>query len=157
MLPAPAAYALPTAARETIMQEEIGCLALTIYFEARGETLAGKLAVAHVVLNRMQDSRFPQNICAVVRQGGEEILHRCQLSWYCDGLSDRPRDAASWRESLQIAWGAYAGRLADPTDGALWFHATHAWPSWRDAARGNRIGRHIFYARLPGATAVASR
>jgi len=60
--------------------QEIGCLALTIYHEARGESERGKLAVGHVVMNRTRSVLFPANVCDVVRQGGQQ-LHRCQFSW----------------------------------------------------------------------------
>ncbi len=82
--------------------QEIGCLALTIYHEARGESELGKLAVGHVVMNRTRSALFPASVCAVVWQGGQQ-LHRCQFSWWCDGRSDRPKDQAALRESLRLA------------------------------------------------------
>ena len=45
------------------------CLATAVYFEARGEPFVGQSAVAHVVLNRVEDTRFPNDICSVVKQG----------------------------------------------------------------------------------------
>jgi spore germination cell wall hydrolase CwlJ-like protein len=64
---------------------ELFCLAQNIYFEARGEPLLGKIAVGHVVLNRVADKRFPGHVCKVIQQGGNRRLHRCQFSWWCDG------------------------------------------------------------------------
>lgn len=52
---------------------ELDCLALNIYFEARGEPLQGKLAVGYVVINRVGDKEFPANVCQVVQQGGEAV------------------------------------------------------------------------------------
>ena len=72
-------------------QSDIECLALNVYFEARGEPFVGKLAVAHVVLNRMRDRRFPASACMVVKQGGDRVRHNCQFSWWCDGKSDVPK------------------------------------------------------------------
>ena len=133
------AVAAPSAA-------EVECVALNIYHEARGETVVGKLAVGHVVLNRMQDRRFPDRACAVVRQGGEKRRYRCQFTWWCDGRSDRPRDAQAWRQALDLANHIYAGMSVDPTGGALWYHADYVKPRWRkQLARGPMIGRHIFY------------
>jgi N-acetylmuramoyl-L-alanine amidase len=129
---------------------EIGCLALTIYYEARGEPEAGKRAVGHVVMNRARSGGFPGDVCGVVQQGGER-RHQCQFSWWCDGLSDRPRDKPALRTSLALAQAIYYGCVPDPTRGALWFHATGVKPAWsRTSGPGKRIGRHVFYRGAPG-------
>ena len=128
------------------LYEEIQCLALNIYFEARGEEMKGQHAVAHVVMNRVKDTRFPHTVCDVVRQGGEATLHRCQFSWWCDGQSDRPRNLELWKVTQAIARSVYWGYSADPTQGALWYHADYVMPRWgRVFKRGPTIGRHIFY------------
>jgi spore germination cell wall hydrolase CwlJ-like protein len=130
--------------------EEIGCLALNIYFEARGEPDLGKIAVAYVVLNRVADKRFPATVCDVVRQGGEQRLHRCQFSWWCDGRSDTPRDTRSWQQVQAVARQVYWGFSPDPTAGALWYHADSISPSWDHVFnRGPQIGQHIFYLDNP--------
>ena len=127
---------------------EIDCLALNIYFEARGEPAMGKRAVGHVVMNRVADAAFPGTVCEVVRQGGEEKRHRCQFSRWCDGRSDRPLDQMAWRESREIAWKVMRGASRDPTHGALWYHAVYVTPDWSEAMdKGPRIGRHLFYHR----------
>src|SRR5262249_40924001 len=77
---------------------EVGCLAKAIYFESRGESRFGMLAVGHVVMNRTRDRRFPRGICAVVNQGAKRG-RGCQFSYACDGLSDQPKDRAMWEES----------------------------------------------------------
>ncbi len=125
--------------------QEIGCLALTIYHEARGESERGKLAVGHVVMNRTRSVLFPANVCNVVRQGGQRH-YRCQFSWWCDGRSDRPNDQAALRESLRLAEEIYYGCTRDPTAGALWYHSTAVKPSWsKSFGVGKRIDRHVFY------------
>jgi spore germination cell wall hydrolase CwlJ-like protein len=127
---------------------ELNCLALNIYFEARNESLEGKRAVGHVVMNRVADAAFPQSICQVVRQGGEKRRNGCQFSWWCDGRSDKPVDSISWDESRSIAWDIMSGASRDPTRGALWYHAIYAAPAWRKGMmEGRTIGRHIFYHR----------
>jgi spore germination cell wall hydrolase CwlJ-like protein len=128
------------------VSDEIKCLAQNIYFEARSEPELGKLGVAFVVMNRVASKRFPDTVCNVVRQGGEERRHHCQFSWWCDGKSDSPTNFPSWSESLKIAGAVYWGRLDDPTSGALWYHADYVAPSWSKIFhRGPKIGRHIFY------------
>ena len=143
-LPARAGIEMPEAAVE--MPEEVKCLALTIYFESRGEPDARKFAVGHVVMNRVNDPRFPGQVCKVVKQGGEWRRNRCQFSWWCDGRSDKPKDHRAWGLSKELANTIYAGMSEDPTDGALWYHADYVKPYWRNVfARGPKIGRHIFY------------
>ena len=76
---------------------ELICLAMNIYHEARGQSIAGQMAVALVTINRMNDSRYPNTICEVVMEGPTRvswndkskeypIKHRCQFSWFCDGI-----------------------------------------------------------------------
>lgn len=126
--------------------EEMACLALNIYFEARSEPLNGMLAVGHVVMNRVAARNFPDSVCAVIRQGGEVVRHKCQFSWWCDGRSDLPRNPVAWDAARLLAWFIYNGHTDDPTGGALWYHAEYVAPYWRDAYyRGPQIGRHIFY------------
>ncbi len=137
---------------------EIRCLALNIYFEARSESERGKLAVGHVVMNRVVSARFPDTVCDVVRQGGELRRHQCQFSWWCDGRSDKPINRHEWRKSAALALAVYWGRTDDPTAGALWYHADYVNPSWRTGfARGPKIGRHVFYSRGPRKVQLVSR
>lgn len=153
-----AATIAPGARADDRADAEIGCLALTIYHEARGEPKAGKRAVGYVVMNRARSGGFPADVCGVVQQGGER-RHQCQFSWWCDGLSDRPRDRQALRQSLALAQAVYHGCVPDPTRGALWFHSTGVKPAWsRTSGPGKRIGRHVFYRGSPGVeTAFATR
>jgi hypothetical protein len=127
-------------------RKEIACLALNVYFESRSEPDLGKRAVAHVVMNRVASKKYPDTICEVVRQGGEVRRNRCQFSWWCDGESDEPGNRGEWERASTIALQVYWGRSADPTGGALWYHADYVRPVWRKKLlRGPKIGRHIFY------------
>lgn len=128
------------------LHEELTCLAQNIYFEARSEPLEGKLAVAHVVMNRVASRYYPDTVCGVVQDGTDEVLHRCQFSWYCDGKSDRPREWQSWREAMLIAGDLLTRPGADPTGGALYFHSTSIASAWHSRRpRAARIGGHVFY------------
>lgn len=128
------------------------CLALNIYYEARGSSLADQAGVANVVLNRTNDRRYPNTICGVVYQGdrntnGNMVRHRCQFSWYCDGRSDIPTDTDRWVSAQMLAWymieeNMYRGL----TEGATHYHADYVNPKWnRDLQLVGRIGEHIFY------------
>jgi len=128
---------------------DFNCLALTVYHEARGESDAGMRAVANVVMNRVEDPDFPDTVCDVTQEGGEQQRYRCQFSWWCDGRSDQPRDQKSWEDSYRIALEVYWNHQGrDVTGGALWYHADYVAPSWRRVfAPGPTIGNHIFYRR----------
>jgi hypothetical protein len=139
----------PVPVIETVIApEELQCLALNLYHEARGEPEPGRIAVGQVVLNRAADGGFPGTLCAVVQQGGAKPLNRCQFSWWCDGRSDRPSDEEAWTDSRRLAAELVRGWHGDPTGGALWYHADYVSPYWRRAfVEGPQIGRHIFYRR----------
>ncbi|MSO97390.1 MAG: cell wall hydrolase [Rhodospirillaceae bacterium] len=131
-----------------VSKEELICLALNDYWEARSEVIAGRIAVARVVLNRAMDGRFRSNLCEVVKQSRGGALHRCQFSWYCDGKADTPYDPKVWRDSLKIAAAVLQkdSSLPDPTDGALWYHADFIRPSWALGYESTTIiGTHVFY------------
>ena len=131
---------------------EVQCMALNVYYEARGSNLADKAAVADVVLNRVNDSRYPDTVCGVVKQGhkhenGEMKRHKCQFSWYCDGKHDRPQDEDRWAEAQMIAWNIVEeSRFRGITEGATHYHATYVEPQWAETLQlVGRIGAHIFY------------
>ncbi|MEM7172093.1 MAG: cell wall hydrolase [Pseudomonadota bacterium] len=133
-------------------ERDLFCLAQNIYFEARNEPRWGQVAVAHVVLNRVASTRFPDSVCQVVYQGGR-ARHRCQFSWYCDGKSETIKNQAAWDRSMNLAEKVYRGTLSDPTGNALWYHADYVSPYWRHAFwQGPTIGRHIFYRPKPKRT-----
>ena len=127
-------------------QRALKCLAMNIYWEARSEPVAGQVAVAAVTLNRVEDRRFPDDVCKVVRQGGEIRRHRCQFSWWCDGKKDVPLEAEAWRRANTLARLTSAGVIEDPTGGAMWYHADYVEPYWAEAKKQvTKIGKHIFY------------
>ena len=128
------------------------CMALNIYYEARGSTLADQAAVANVVMNRVNDRRYPATICEVVKQGekdanGNMVRNRCQFSWYCDGKNDVPGNADLWIEAQMLAWQVIEdGKYRGLTEGATHYHATYVSPRWaRELQLVGRIGAHIFY------------
>lgn len=118
------------------------CMALTMYWEARGEGREGMIAVGSVVMNRIADEQFPDDTCSVIREGGETAP--CQFSWWCDGQSDRPTQDEVWAESREIAREVLTRRPGDPTKGALYFHHESIDPPW-EKKRTATIGGHIFY------------
>jgi spore germination cell wall hydrolase CwlJ-like protein len=124
---------------------ELQCLAEAIYFESRGEPLEGQIAVAEVVLNRVDDRRFPKTVCGVTNQGAGSG-RGCQFSYACDGNSDVMKSAVPRERAEKLAGLMLAGRARTVTDGATYFHTRSVRPSWsRKFARTAAIGHHIFY------------
>ncbi len=133
-----------TAAAAETREQAIGCLALTMYWEAKAEGAEGMRAVAAVVLNRVAHPKFPRTVCGVVRQGGERPP--CQFSWWCDGKSDEPTETEPWDLARHLARTMLADRPRDPTRGALFFHSARISTPWvLPRQRTVRIGHHIFY------------
>ena len=129
------------------------CLALNIYHEARSEPLAGQLAVGFSTMNRVADERYPDTVCKVVHQAKynawdmeNPIRHRCQYSWFCDGLSDKPKNDKAMLEATILAQKIYYGVSTDISEGATHYHATYVTPYWAsDMEVVLTINQHIFY------------
>jgi spore germination cell wall hydrolase CwlJ-like protein len=131
---------------------EVRCMALNIYYEARGSSLADRAGVADVVLNRVKDNRYPDTICEVVKQGlqdanGNMRRNKCQFSWYCDGRADTPQNEDLWVDAQTLAWNVVEnGKYRGLTEGATHYHATYVNPRWASTLQlVGRIGAHIFY------------
>ncbi len=126
---------------------EWACLAEALYFEARGESLKGQLAVAEVILNRVDSRRYPDSICGVISQG-ESRRHGCQFSFRCDGKPETFDERAAYERVGKIARLMLDGRDRALTSGATHYHTTAVNPSWsRRLTRTAQIGRHLFYRR----------
>jgi len=130
-----------------VIVESLLCIALNIYFEARSEDLQGKVAVGSVVMNRIAHERFPDSACDVVYQGGDKVRHRCQFSWFCDGLSDNPYEKDEWKQAYTLAIWIYGIGLPDITEGALWYHSNDVSPAWATTDY-IQIGSHKFYKEV---------
>ena len=137
-----------------LIETALMCLALNTYHEAKNQSMVGQVATAQVVMNRVADSRYPNTVCEVVKQGpkykGSDIpvRHKCQFSWFCDGKSDEPkRDSKEWFKAKDYARIVLSGRIAlDVTEGATHYHATYVRPAWaKTKTRTTRIEKHIFY------------
>lgn len=117
--------------------QDIVCLAQNIYYEARGESLLGKLAVAKVTLNRVDSGKFASSICGVVYQPR-------QFSW-TNEVPGKITELAAWRESLDIAHIAVENGIEELEDfTAMYYHNNTVKPKWRRKVYA-KIGKHIFY------------
>lgn len=127
-----------TRAAETAINDEEKCLASAIFYEARSESFEGQLAVAKVILNRLESGRFAASICGVILQPGQFSFVR---GGAIPAISNKSRD---WAEALAIARIAQARLHPSSADNALFFHATRVNPRWR-LTRLTSIGNHVFY------------
>lgn len=127
-------------------ERELWCLATAIYFEARGESYRGQVAVAQVVLNRVADHRYPDTICGVVFQN-QHRRNACQFSFACDGIPEVVNEQKPWAQAEEIALAVSNGdiHLAE-VGNATHYHATYVRPDWaRRMTKVTQIGLHVFY------------
>ena len=121
-------------------------MALNVYHESRSEDLRGQVAVANVTLNRVADSKWPNDVCSVVEQGYTKGKSNCQFSWYCDGKSDTPTHTVAWARAVLVANDVMMGYIPDITEGATHYHAKYVNPYWsKSFTKTVEIGSHIFY------------
>ena len=132
---------LPTAAAE------LKCLTQAVYFEARGENIDGQIAVAEVIMNRVESDLWPNNVCDVISQGADQ-LNRCQFSFICDGKPESITDRASYQRAKDVALLVLQGERRGIAGGATHYHADYVNPSWAGhMLRTATVGTHLFYKR----------
>lgn len=123
----------PSRGRALVSQEELELLARVIHAEARGEDFAGQVAVGAVVLNRVEDHRFPNTIHEVVYQPGAFTA-----------VIDKQIHLDPNQSAFRAAEAALNGE--DPTDGAIYYYnprtATDRWIKTRPVVK--TIGNHTF-------------
>jgi spore germination cell wall hydrolase CwlJ-like protein len=117
--------------------EDLRCIATGVFFESANQALEGQLAVANVILNRVESGRFAATPCAVLTQRG-------QFSFVRRGVVPTPPNDRRWQRAVAVARIAAEDRWNDPVPGALFFHATYVSPGW-NRPRVARLGDHIFY------------
>jgi len=137
-----------------VSNKELECLALNIYFEARGEDPDGQFAVADIVMHRVNHTQYPNTICGVVKEGRYTewntkypIKHKCHFSWYCDRKSDVPTNTKAYKEATYVADVV----LNDPDyipviEYGIFYHARYVSPEWAENKKMIAdIGNHLFY------------
>ena len=150
--------------------DELECMARNIYFESNNQSKAGQIAVARVVMNRVQDTRFPNTVCEVTQEGPTReswktkkdptladqdrifypVKYRCQFSWYCDGKADEiisKENNHVWRVAQDIAFNVMVfNKYNGLVEGATHYHADYVDPDWnKTITLVTKIDDHIFY------------
>lgn len=129
-----------------VSDKEFKCMAEAIYFEARGESYRGQIAVGQVVMNRVAHKLYPDTICSVVYQNAHK-RNACQFSFACDGWPERITEQEAWKTAEEVARGVIAGDLYLPEVGyATHYHATYVKPHWaKRMTKVTKVGSHVFY------------
>ena len=122
------------------LDEQTNCLATAVYFEARGESVEGQLAVARVVMNRAASGRYPPDWCSVVKQ-------HAQFSFVRHGeFPSVDTNSYAWQKAEAVAQLAVANVVPSLSNDVLWYHANYVAPTWRRSlVEVQQIGAHIFY------------
>ena len=125
--------------------KQVSCLAEALYFEARGEPIKGQLAVGEVILNRVEDTRYPSSICKVVNQGtGRRFA--CQFTYTCDGKLETVHERKPYEMALKVAKILLTTHERKLTRGSTHYHSNYVNPKWsKKFERVAKFGRHIFY------------
>ena len=134
-------------------KKQLECIADNIYYEANSESRMGKIAIARVIMNRVNDPRFPDDPCAVVYDGAKytkEKAHlqrgKCQFSWLCQGKKPQRPKLQDWLEALEIAVDVYVeNKYTEIVPKSLFFHNAGASPKWKYRF-DKKIGNHLFYS-----------
>ena len=149
-----------------MVAEALLCLALNLYHEARNQSFAGMIAVANVVMNRVNSEDYPDTVCGVVKQGPVReswetkkdptlkeheriyypVKNMCQFSWYCDGIKDEAYNVEMLERAKSIAALILSGAINDITEGSTHYHADYVNPDWASRLKRTvKIDNHIFY------------
>ncbi|WP_157961920.1 cell wall hydrolase [Acuticoccus kandeliae] len=137
--------------KDVASEESVTCLAQAIYFEARGESELGQKGVAQVVINRVKNPAYPDDVCGVVYQN-RKWFNRCQFTFACDRIKDVVRDPEAWETAMTIAKG-YAEQTMwiDDVGASTHYHTVNVSPKWAPIMRRVKtIGDHIFYITRNG-------
>lgn len=136
---------------QPVRSREVTCMAENIYREAATQSLAGKIAVGQVVINRTKSGQYPNNVCAVIYQKATVNNHKvCQFSWTC-AKKPTPIDykSVAWQQSTQVAHNLLfytSNTLLDITNGSTHYHTHTVSPSWKHSLkRTASIDQHQFY------------
>ncbi len=135
-------------AQPQIDARQQNCLSQAIYYEARGESQRGQIAVAEVIMNRVRSGYYPASICGVVYQGSHRSTG-CQFTFTCDGsLNHQPRGRA-WDRAQRVATAVMSGYTRPITQGATHYHTHAVNPVWNSGlVETTSIESHVFY-RFP--------
>lgn len=132
---------IKTKEKVALSQKDFDCLAKNIYYEAGVEDRAGKVAVAQVTLNRVNEGKWGNSVCKVVHA-------KSQFSWTLNKkkVAEKPKGEL-WDQSVAVAREFATGVRVKGLEDSQYYHADYIRdPKWAKAKRvAKQIGQHIFY------------
>ena len=131
-----------------VTSDEQYCMAEAMYFEARSDGWRGMVAVGVVIKNRVDDPRYPDTVCGVVRQGAERGDRLCQFSYFCDGKPETIGNRELWQQAQLMTDAVLSsdGISVNGVSDATHYHAMRVTPWWAETLeRRGCVGDHIFY------------
>jgi len=117
-------------------KKDVECLQKNIFHEAGIEKRIGKLAVAQVTLNRLEDGRWGKTICEVVKSPK-------QFSW--TSKKHKKEYGPLWKESAEVIEDIFKGKKIKKLDNALFYHNISVKPKWDGLKKITKLGNHVFY------------
>lgn len=138
---------------DRFMRDELLCLSLNLYHEARGSSQDDQEGTISVVFNRVINVNWPNNVCDVIwERSWVSYLDRtiAQFTWTLDGRGDHPRDRTAWRSAQQVAYKNYTDPARiDKTNGATHYHALTISPKWSKRGFNKiKLGLHMYMKLL---------
>ena len=124
------------------LSPEANCIATAVYFEARGESVEGQLAVAKVIMNRAASGKYPPSWCSVVTQPWQFSF----VNPHSRQMPSVDPNSSAWATAQGVTRVALSNAVPTLSNDVLWYHANYVAPSWgRRLSMAQRIGAHIFY------------
>lgn len=118
---------------------DCGILAEAIAYEARSESEAGKVSVAHTILNRVTDRRWGDDIKSVVYEPAQFSYTGTQIQ------RTKPTDK-DWKSARLLAFEVLHGMIGSPVKDATHYHTIDVSPGWaKKLEYVATIDRHKFY------------
>ena len=119
-----------------VKRDDMQCLSTVVYHEARGEDVIGQMAVAHVVLNRVNSKRYPDSVCGVVYQSHQ----------FTNVQHAKPnRGSAAWGEAMEVAMLSVTGMVESPIGNAKHYYNPHKVSvNWDNGEPFKMVGNHKF-------------
>lgn len=120
---------------------QLDCLSHNIYYEASNQSLAGKIAVGQVTINRVNSPKFGNDIC-------KTVFAKNQFSW----TSDKPKaliriNKEVYNDSREVAKKVlFEGERVNCVGNSTYYHTKAVNPPWsKSFTKTCVIEDHIFY------------
>ena len=122
-------------------EADILCMAMTMYYEARGTIKSNIIGVGYVTMNRLSDGSYGSSVCNVVYQ---KIRGYPQFTWTALP-NKKPKETQEMLRIQKYAYSIYFKQITDPTNGATHFYLIGVDnPKWKNKGPKVKLGPHMF-------------